>query len=153
MLSHLQSGRRPRDFPIQDYTRHDADRARQILTQLRGDEADLEYLRRLLLDLRARMRDAFARTEQPLVPRSNDAYFEDTLRALADLEGGDAKVATDYLHWAATKTDAAVFLTGDNHLYDGLRGLSREILSQKFGARSSNFDFRHLRNYPLQHPP
>jgi len=147
LLSHVQTGKRIRDFPVEDYSRHDADRARALIRQLRGNDADLEYMRLLIVDLRARMRFAFRRLQEPLVPRSGDVYFEDQLRALADLQRGDSIIASDYLHWAAAMQAPVAFLSGDLELVDGLRKVPPDILLQKFGDSSRNFTFDYLRDY------
>ena len=147
LLSHRQTGRGMRDFPVEDYSRHDADRARALIRQLRGNDADLEYMRSLIIDLRARVRFAFQQVEEPIAPRSGDVYFEDQLRALAHLQRGDSIVASDYLHWAAVRQAPVAFLSGDLEMVDGLRGVSSDFLFQKFGDGSRNFSFARLRDY------
>ncbi len=147
ILSHIQTGGRLRDFPAETYSRHDANRARELLRQLRGNDADLEYMRLLIIDLRARIRAAFQRLETPLIARSGDVYFEDQLRLLAGLQRGDAGVASDYLHWAAERGSPAAFLSGDAELVTGLTRLPRDFLEQKFGNGYRNFSFENLREY------
>jgi len=147
ILTHIQSGGRLRDFPAEAYSRHDADRARELLRQLRGNDADLEYKRLLIIDLRARIRAAFQRLETPLIERSGDAYFEDQLRLLVGLQRGDAGVASDYLHWASGRFAPAAFLSGDAQLVDGLTRLPTEFLEQKFGNGYRNFSFENLREF------
>ncbi len=147
ILSHVQTGGGLRDFPAERYSRHDADRARQLLRQLRANDADLEYMRLLIIDLRARIRAAFQRLETPLIERSGDVYFEDQLRAVAGLQRGDAGVASDYLHWAMGRDAPVAFLSGDRELVNSLMRLPRDLLEQKFGNSSRNFSFENLREY------
>lgn len=140
IVAHLRSGRRPEDFPLELFSRHVADRARQMLRGLRGNEADIEYLRRLGQQDGARLREAWSKIERPLVPARNDPYFEDSLRAAVGLESQDAKLVTDFIFWAAAR-DAATFLTADGGLLRSVRARLQSFLERRDMPKPTAVDF------------
>ena len=147
LLRHVQSGGRMGEFPVDEYSRHDAERARALVNELRGNDADLEYLRQILIDVDARVRHAFGRVAIPLAPHCGDAYFEDTLRASIGIQLGDAKITTDYMYWASQRENPSTFVSGDRELIRGLLGLGGELLGEKFGAHARNFVFQELKDF------
>ena len=122
------------------FSRHVADRARQLLRGFRGNEADIEFLRRLGQEDAARLRAAWSKIERPLVPTRNDAYFEDSLRATVGLERQDSKVVTDFVFWAAER-DRAAFVTTDRGLLRVVRTSLQSFLDSRYMPKPTADDF------------
>jgi len=133
LVAHLKLKKKPEEFDASHFSRHVADRARQLLRGIRGSEADIEFLRKLGEMESARIRTARFRIDMPLVPAKKDAYFEDLLRGALDIELGDAKVVTDYVFWAPTHSDAK-FLTSDGKLLIKLRAGLAQFLAARYMA-------------------
>jgi hypothetical protein len=133
LVVHLRLKKKPEEFDASHFSRHVADRARQLLREIRGSEADIDLLRRLGEFERARIRTARSRIEMPLVPAKKDPYFEDLLRGALDIELGDAKVVTDYVFWAPTH-GSAKFLTSDGKLLIKLRAGLAQFLAARYMA-------------------
>lgn len=140
LIEHFRSGRRPEDFAFDDFSRHMADRARQLVRRLRGTQADVEYLRRLGQQEEAKLREAWSRIVSPLLPFLNDPYLQDSLRAAVDLTMGDAKVVTDYLSWAPSRSDAK-FVTADRKLLEKVRARLDQFLTLQSIAKPTHADF------------
>lgn len=140
LIAHLRAGRRPEEFPFEEFSRHIAERSLQLLRDLRGNEGVVEYLRRLGQLDGARIREAWSKIERPLVPSRNDAYLEDSLRAAVGFELQDAKVVSDYLFWAPTR-DRARFLTADAGLLRQVRASLRAFLESREIRRPAVEDF------------
>jgi len=140
LVAHLKLKRKLEEFDASRFSRHVADRARQLVREIRGSEADIEFLRQLGEFERARIRTARSRIEKPLVRAKKDAYFEDLLRGALDIELGDARVVTDYLFWAPTHSDAR-FLTGDGKLLVKLRAGLARFLAARYMAVPTVDDF------------
>lgn len=152
LVTHLKLKKKPEEFDASHFSRHVADRARQLLRGIRGSEADIEFLRQLGEMESARIRTARSRIEKPLVPARKDAYFEDTLRGALDIELGDAKVVIDYLFWAPTHADAK-FLTADGRLLVKLRARLAQLLAAKYMAVPTVDDFLEPDKYLAGLPP
>ena len=140
MIFHFQLRRRPEEFSVDAFSRHVADRARQLLRGFRGNEADIEFLRRLGQEDSARLRAAWSKIERPLVPTRNDAYFEDSLRATIGLERQDSKVVTDFVFWAAER-DRAAFVTTDGGLLRVVRTRLQSFLGSLYMLKPTADDF------------
>ncbi len=140
LIEHFQNRKRPEDFPFENYSRHVAERARQLLRRIKGNEADVEYLRRLNQIDQARVREAWSKVQTPLVPSRHDPVFQDTLRAQVGVELADAKILTDYLVWAPAQGPVA-FLTVDRALLRRLRQSLQTFLDMRGISRPGVGDF------------
>jgi hypothetical protein len=140
LVAHFRLKNKPEEFDASHFSRHVADRGRQLLRGMHGSEADIEFLRKLGEMERARIRTARTRIEMPLVPAKKDPYFEDLLRGALDIELGDAKVVTDYMFWAPARSDAK-FLTSDGKLLVKLRTGLAQFLADRYMAVPTIDDF------------
>lgn len=152
LVAHLRLKKKPEEFDASHFSRHVADRARQLLHEIRGSEADVDLLRILGAMEGARIRTARSRIEKPLVPARKDAYFEDTLRGALEIELGDAKVVTDYVFWVPTHSDAK-FLTSDGKLLVELRAGLAQFLAARYMATPIIDDFLEPGKYMAGIPP
>ena len=140
LIVHFQLQRRPEEFDSEAFSRHVADRARLLLRNLRGNEADVEFLRRLLQEQASRLREAWSKVQTPLVPAAHNPYFEDSLRASLELERQDAKVVTDFVLWAAAPEPVG-FVTTDSALLRLLRGGFQAFVDSRLMPRPRVGDF------------
>jgi len=152
LIAHRMLKKRPEEFDTSVFSRHVEGRARELIREMRGSEADIESLRALGQMEAARMRTARSRIEKLLIPAKKDAYLQDVMRLSLGIELGDAKIVTDYVSWAPAHK-AAKFLTGDGKLLGGLRaGLAKFLDDRLISAPTVN-DFLEPDRFLSSLPP
>jgi len=152
LIAHHVLKKKPEEFDTSLFSRHVAERARALIRETRGNEADIELLRELSQMEAARIRTARSRIEKPFVPAKKDPYLQDEMRLALSIELGDAKIVTDYVSWAPAHT-MAKFLTGDGRLLGALRaGLAKFLVDRMISAPTVH-DFLEPDRYLSSLPP
>jgi len=157
LVAHLREGKKPEEFPVNDFPRHVAERARALVRMIRRAEADTEYFRRWVQTEAARVRDAFGRVEQPLISATTDLYFRDLVQSALQLTAKDAWILTDFLLWTGAKE--AFFLTLDGALRQAVSDRLDRFLGDQSIVRPESVDYPRSKccltpeRFAAEHPP